>query len=112
MKRRILIVCRRSLNKCKSGPGLFDNSTNVRSVKIVLRSVKSQGVFWALVSGSPAYIHCISHLVDLNDISQSASSCDHFGHHGEWKYIFGDQCNAKGWLRINILRIQSLSQTN
>ena len=55
MNRRILMVCRRSLSKCKSGLRLFDNSTNVRSVKIVLRSVKNLGIFWALMSGNPGY---------------------------------------------------------
>ena len=31
----------------------FDNSPNARSVKIVLRSVKSQGIFWVLMGGNP-----------------------------------------------------------
>ena len=48
------MVSRRCLIKCKSGLGLFDNSTILRSVKSILRSVKSQGIFWALVSGNPA----------------------------------------------------------
>ena len=43
------MVCRTSLSKCKSGLGLFDNSPNMRSVKIVLRSVKSQGIFFGLL---------------------------------------------------------------
>ena len=31
----------------------FYNSPNVRSVKIVLKSVKSQGIFWAVMSDKP-----------------------------------------------------------
>ena len=30
----------------------FDNSPNARSVKIVLRSGKSQGIFWVLMGGN------------------------------------------------------------
>ena len=40
---KILMVCKRSWSKCNSGCVLFDNSPNAKSVKIVLRSVKSQG---------------------------------------------------------------------
>ena len=58
MKRRILIwSAEKALSKCKSGLGLFDKSPNVRSVKIVLRSVNGQGkareFFWALMCGNP-----------------------------------------------------------
>ena len=42
----------KKLKKCNSECGLFDNSLNAKSVKIVLRSGKSQGIY-VLMSGNP-----------------------------------------------------------